>query len=35
MAAGRWLMRHREILNIDVERAKARTREEARRLWAR
>lgn len=35
MAAGQWLMRDRTLLTIDVDRARARTKEEAERLWAR
>ena len=34
MVAGEWVMRDRSLLTIDVERSRARTREEARRLWA-
>lgn len=34
MVAGRWRVRHHEVLGVDLDRLQARTREQAQRLWA-
>jgi cytosine/adenosine deaminase-related metal-dependent hydrolase len=34
MVAGRWRVRHHEVLDTDLDQLRARTREQAHRLWA-